>query len=72
MNEEKKLEIHRMIREIDKATEYLKTLPGTVDNRMNKSSLLSNKMVLVGFLSQILEDEAEAFVRKEIQGEINE
>ena len=71
-NELKKLNIHQKIRDIDKAMEYLKTLPLSVDNRMNRNSLLSCKTILTGFLSQIIEDEVNDFIRQEIQGEINE
>jgi hypothetical protein len=69
MNEEKKLEIHRLIREIDKALDILKPMTGYIVHDLHKHELMERRISLVGFLSQLIEDEADAFVTKEIQGD---
>lgn len=71
MNEEKKVEIYRLIREIDRALEVLKPAvnEGFTDAQIHKDVLIKKRLTLAGHLSQALEDEVDAFVTKEIQGD---
>lgn len=69
---DRKAELVRLISALDIALQYANTLPKEVRSRQLVEDLIEQKFMLVGYLGQVVSDDVDRFVKKEILGEPDE